>query len=142
MIVTEELMKEGMSLRGSWSLDQLRILGVSIPLGSGWRKRLIGSNVSEAQVAEFLRLKNKHMTQKGLDRLASQLLNGKDPKKRGIELLDKEAKKRQKKVPDVDPEIEARAQMLVKNFTGPNGIGSHTTTCVAATCSWPKCSCT
>lgn len=43
--------------------------------------------------------------------------------------------------PRPNPAIAARARHLVATHTGPDGSGSHTTTCTAATCTYPACKC-
>jgi len=63
--VTKQLLEQGMSLRGSWNMAQLRALGVkTISHNKGWKFRLIGSKVTQTQVDEFLRLKNRHLGHK------------------------------------------------------------------------------
>ena len=73
MVVTRDnlskLLSQGMSLRGSWSSAQLKALmpyeqfHTGFPK-AGWRERLIGNELTQNQVNEFLTLKNKHLTQK------------------------------------------------------------------------------
>lgn len=62
---TEEHMKQGASRRGAWSRIQLAHLGVSWPPKSGWRKRLIGSQVSVDDLRKFIESKNGHIDNKG-----------------------------------------------------------------------------
>jgi len=73
MIVTKKrldnLLAQGMSLKGAWNSAQIKALvkdeefigGFPRP---GWKIRLIGKKISQAQIDEFLRLKNKHLSQK------------------------------------------------------------------------------
>ena len=70
-IVTKQLLEQGRSLNGAWNLAQLKAL---LPEGEfnrsyawpakGWKYRLIGSKVTQEQVNEFLRLKNRHLGHK------------------------------------------------------------------------------
>lgn len=63
--VTKQLLEQGMSLNGAWNMAQLKALGVkTIQHNKGWKYRLIGSKVTQEQVNEFLRLKNRHLGHK------------------------------------------------------------------------------
>lgn len=65
IVVTEQLMNRGMSRNGGWSAKQLITLGVKDYLKEpGWRKRLIGTLITEQQKNEFLNLKDKHLQKK------------------------------------------------------------------------------
>lgn len=72
MIVTEQILQAGMSDRGAWSLKQLKcLLPAKEFMGNkgafpdhGWRKRIIGRNVSKKQIERFLELKNAHLKEK------------------------------------------------------------------------------
>lgn len=73
MIVTrdnlEELLNLGISNRGAWNRAQLEaILPENEFTGygtwsvqKGWKLRLIGTELTQAQIDEFLRLKNTHI---------------------------------------------------------------------------------
>jgi len=73
MIVTRDnlnkLLAQGMSLRGAWNSAQLKALmpyeqfHTGFPR-AGWRERLIGKELSQEQVNEFLRLTNRHLAHK------------------------------------------------------------------------------
>ena len=71
-IVTNQLLDEGLSFRGAYNTAQLRsILPIheftgtgTWSLRKGWKSRLIGSKVTQEQVNEFIRLKNRHLAQK------------------------------------------------------------------------------
>ena len=76
MIVTkenlDELLRQGMSLRGAWNSAQIKALCKNeVFFGgfpqSGWKGRLIGQNITQAQIDEFLRLKDKHLAHKSRD---------------------------------------------------------------------------
>lgn len=60
MILTDTLIRAGMSPNGGWKLSQLRALRTPLPdVGwpkSGWKARLIGTEVSESEYATFLAL--------------------------------------------------------------------------------------
>ncbi len=59
-----------MSLNGAWNSAQLRILLPKEKFNPdgfpcmGWKLRLIGQKLSELQIDEFLRLKNRHLGHK------------------------------------------------------------------------------
>lgn len=61
MLLTETLLNEGKSDNGAWSKAQLECLGLSYPLVSGWKERIIGSEFDEEKIGEFLSLKNAHL---------------------------------------------------------------------------------
>ena len=62
LTVTNELMKEGMSRNGSWSDKQLRMLGIETTKNNpGWRRRLMGTIITEQQKKDFLALKDAHL---------------------------------------------------------------------------------
>lgn len=61
MLLTETLLNEGKSDNGAWSKAQLECLGLSYPLVSGWKDRIIGSEFDEEKIGEFLSLKNAHL---------------------------------------------------------------------------------
>jgi len=43
--ITEQILEEGKSSKGSWSKKQLQVLGTTAYLNKGWKERLIGLNV-------------------------------------------------------------------------------------------------
>jgi hypothetical protein len=57
MKMTEDLIHQGMSGAGGWNRAQMKALGVGWPLKSGWKQRLIGQEIDDAKVKEFLSLK-------------------------------------------------------------------------------------
>jgi hypothetical protein len=70
-IITEEIIKQGMSLNGSWNIAQLKAILPAKEFdrpyawpSNGWKRRLIGSEVSQEKIDEFLRLKNRHLAHK------------------------------------------------------------------------------
>ncbi|MBE3036966.1 MAG: hypothetical protein IMZ70_07810 [Candidatus Atribacteria bacterium] len=69
LIVTKELIDEGLSINGALNGAQVKVLMPNEKLycgfpRSGWRKRLLGTKVTQSQVDEFLRLKNRHLAHK------------------------------------------------------------------------------
>ena len=60
--ITEELLLQGESWNGSYSVAQLRALGDDMV--KGWRFRLLGKWIEEEQAQKFLALKNKHLKNK------------------------------------------------------------------------------
>ena len=65
MIITEDILLQGMSRNGSYSCKQIRMLGSHIKKNKGWRRRLIGTSVPEANIKRFISLKDTHLPQIG-----------------------------------------------------------------------------
>ena len=61
MIITESILCRGMSANGSWSVAQLAALGVNARRNKGWKQRLIGTDVPEADVERFLAMRDAHL---------------------------------------------------------------------------------
>jgi len=64
MIITEQILEQGMSRNGSFNHKQLKYLGVNPVNNPGWRKRLIGSSVPAGDIQRFIELKNHHLPAK------------------------------------------------------------------------------
>lgn len=58
MVMTDEMLNQGMSENGGWNLDQLFALGLGWRPQKGWRKRLIGTEIPEDKFALFLSLRS------------------------------------------------------------------------------------
>ena len=63
--LTKELIEAGMSQNGGWNNAQLKLLGLRIPLKHGWKEKLVGDIVSEANYQKFLDLKDDHLRPDG-----------------------------------------------------------------------------
>lgn len=63
MIVTKEILKQGLSRRNTHSSKQMFLLGVTKEQMKikGWKKRIIGKDIPEKNIKAFLELKNKHI---------------------------------------------------------------------------------
>ncbi|NJK99581.1 MAG: ribonuclease HI [Spirulinaceae cyanobacterium RM2_2_10] len=61
VLISQALLAAGQSDRGSWSKRQLQLLGVSYPLQSGWRQKILGQEISEQAAQDFVALKNQHL---------------------------------------------------------------------------------
>lgn len=61
MIVTEQVLEQGISDNGGYNTKQLQCLGVSIRNNKGWKSRLLGRDIPEINVAKFVSLKNAHL---------------------------------------------------------------------------------
>jgi hypothetical protein len=59
MILTEEILEQGKSRNGSWSTEQIRVLGETMT--RGWRYRLLNRDISEERIQQFLDLKDFHL---------------------------------------------------------------------------------
>ena len=65
MVITEHLLLEGMSSRGAWSEAQVRLLGESGTNNNrGWRRRVIGREIPDADAERFVLLKDAHLKKK------------------------------------------------------------------------------
>jgi hypothetical protein len=59
MIITHELINNGKrSGNGAWTKQQLALIGVQWPPQKGWKQKVIGNKISDADAARFLALKN------------------------------------------------------------------------------------
>lgn len=58
IIITEEFLQSGFSDRGALTYPQLNILGIPTPPKTGWKKKIIGTEITKATAEEFLKLKN------------------------------------------------------------------------------------
>lgn len=136
MKLSREDIEKGRSINGGWSQRQLELLGVKWPLPKGWARSLVGTEVDERQYANFLALKDQHLREKTLSRLADRML--KNPKA----ATHPQSQSRQLTKAETE-QVKNRARMLVATFTNPRTkTGEHTTTCTATTCSHPLCNCT
>lgn len=72
MIVTTAIFERGKSRNGGWSRLQLESLGVTFPLKSGWRRRLVGTDVPPEAVARFMELKDGHLKDEPLPQSESK----------------------------------------------------------------------
>lgn len=62
MVVTEEFLEKGRSVRGAWSYKQLRLLGLDTNnLRHGWQKTIVGREIPDGDAAKFLELKDAHL---------------------------------------------------------------------------------
>jgi len=63
MIFTKELLEKGKSSNGGWNKEQVNLLGEDMKI-KGWAYRMVGKEVPDSIVAEFLRLKDFHFKRK------------------------------------------------------------------------------
>lgn len=63
-VITNQLLNQGKSVRGSWSTAQLAQLGIDITNNSGWLKKSIGKSVTQEQIDNFIALKDSHLVNK------------------------------------------------------------------------------
>ena len=72
VVVTEDLLRNGMSRNGRWDVgcpppgmvwgkQQLITLGAKWPLRTGWFKKLIGSEIPRIDAEAFIKLKDAHL---------------------------------------------------------------------------------
>lgn len=60
MILTKEIIEQGKSINGGWSVRQIEIFGANQQI-KGWRKLISDMDFPEASIKEFLLLKNNHL---------------------------------------------------------------------------------
>lgn len=69
MLITHEFIERGMSELGGWNREQLKLLKVPWPPRKGWKRRIQGTEISEAEAEIFLKLrgytkaKRKHLNE-------------------------------------------------------------------------------
>lgn len=64
MIVTNELLAAGSSVKGGFSRKQVELLGGEWPLRQGWKDVLIGKEVSDENAQAFVSLAGRHLEEK------------------------------------------------------------------------------
>jgi hypothetical protein len=62
MLITATIINNGKSRNGGWSLKQLKLLGAD-GFVSGWKRRIIGTDVPKSNTERFLALKDSHLVQ-------------------------------------------------------------------------------
>lgn len=60
MVITEEIIEQGRSRNGGWSMQQLECFDIK-SFHKGWKRGLIGKVFPGGKVELFLRLKDKHL---------------------------------------------------------------------------------
>ena len=62
MIFTKQILIDGRSSNGGYNSKQLAILGIDTQnLRKGWMRSLIGKDLSEEKIKQFLNLKDVHL---------------------------------------------------------------------------------
>ena len=61
MIITNEIIEKGKSSNGGWSSEQFKCLGELKFAVQGWKKRVIGTEISNEAIKRFLELKDLHI---------------------------------------------------------------------------------
>lgn len=59
MKVTKEFIESGMSERGGWNKAQFECLGIPWPPQGGWKRKIIGAEITQEKADLFLALKGK-----------------------------------------------------------------------------------
>lgn len=57
VLLTKQMIEEGISSKGGYNKKQLEILGVEWPPQKGWKSALIGTMISKKQYQNFLNAK-------------------------------------------------------------------------------------
>ena len=57
ILLTKQLIEDGLSPKGGYNRKQLAILGVDWPPQKGWKNALIGTLVTQKQYQDFLNAK-------------------------------------------------------------------------------------
>lgn len=63
-VITEALIREGMSSRGGWSKRQFALLGVEWPPERGWKQQVIGEQIEDEAAKLFVSLRGESKFQK------------------------------------------------------------------------------
>ena len=63
MKITRELLFDNRTPKGAWRKMQIEALGLPWPLVEGWIDRAVGKYVTEDQVSEFIRNREKQPDQ-------------------------------------------------------------------------------
>ncbi len=61
MILTKEILKQGMSSRGSWSEAQINCFGIAMRNNKGWKSQIINKDFPPEAIEEFLSLRDEHL---------------------------------------------------------------------------------
>ena len=59
VLLTKQMIEEGISSKGGYNKKQLEILGVEWPPQKGWKSALVGTMISQKQYQDFLNAKKK-----------------------------------------------------------------------------------
>jgi len=62
MILTKEHLLAARSDLNGYSDKQFALIGIARPIPKGWRKKVVGKEYPDEVVAEFVALKNAHLT--------------------------------------------------------------------------------
>ena len=62
MKITREILEAAKSDLGGYSDAQFALVGIFRPIPKGWRKQVVAKEFPDADVAQFVALKNKHLT--------------------------------------------------------------------------------
>jgi hypothetical protein len=71
MKLTYQQILELQSLNHGWNSEVLYLLGVNWPPGSGWLKRLVGTEILPHTYDRAFSIKNSHLKPKTIERLKS-----------------------------------------------------------------------
>lgn len=59
--ITQQILNAGKNQTGGWTRAQVEVLGVDWPFTSGWRKRIIGTEVSAEVIRKFYALRDCYL---------------------------------------------------------------------------------
>lgn len=61
VIMTHAIIELARSRNGGWSKKQLELVGVDWPLANGWKKSLIGQEITASIVHKFISMRDRHL---------------------------------------------------------------------------------
>jgi hypothetical protein len=61
IVLTDEILKQGLSKNGGYSRKQLDLLGIE-GFPKGWKQSLLGQTFSVELIEQFIALKNQHLS--------------------------------------------------------------------------------
>lgn len=77
--ITRELIEAGESGHGGWNQEQFRLIGVEWPPREGWKDRVIGKEISEADAQRFVEFRGMTKSKRRYAPCHGQLGLGFDP---------------------------------------------------------------
>lgn len=60
ILLSEEILDKGKSIKGGWSMAQLQVFGI-LELRKGWKSKILNKEYSKEEISRFITLKDKHL---------------------------------------------------------------------------------
>ncbi len=62
MILTQDILEQGISRNGGWNNKQIRLFGISRENNTGWKLKILGLDFPKSIIDRFLALKDRHLS--------------------------------------------------------------------------------